>query len=122
MIFQKLIKYTPVILSLIFFMNISLSSTQAAPPSILPMVFSGDVSTKDGKSTENQVLVAQILNADNSVLFTSQSTIVKDGTYIALTIGPLDPVVVGKNVKFAFMCGDFYMYRLCQINYPFSKC
>ena len=57
-------------------MNISLNSTEAAPP-LLPMVFSGDVTTKDGKSTENQVLVAQILNTDNSVLFTSQSTIVK---------------------------------------------
>ena len=75
-------------------MNISLSSTEAAPP-LLPMVFSGDVTTKDGKSTENQVLVAQILNTDNSVLFTSQSTIVKDGNYIALTVGPLDSVVVG---------------------------
>ena len=86
-------------------MNISLSSTEAAPP-LLPMVFSGDVSTKDGKSTENQVLVAQIFNTDNSVLFTSQSTIIKDGNYIALTVGPLDSLVVGKNVKFSFMCGD----------------
>ena len=121
MIFQKLIKYTPVILSLIFFMNISLSSTQAAPPSILPMVFSGDVSTKDGKSTENQVLVAQILNTDNSVLFTSQSTIVKDGTYIALTVGPLDPVVVGKNVKFAFMCGDSLCTDYADQTIPFQS-
>jgi FKBP-type peptidyl-prolyl cis-trans isomerase len=120
MIFQKLIKYTPVILSLIFFMNISLSSTQAAPP-LLPMVFSGDVSTKDGKSTENQVLVAQILNADNSVLFTSQSTIVKDGTYIALTVGPLDPVVVGKNVKFAFMCGDSLCTDYADQTIPFQS-
>ena len=120
MIFQKLIKYTPVILSLIFFMNISLSSTQAAPP-LLPMVFSGDVSTKDGKSTENQVLVAQILNTDNSVLFTSQSTIVKDGTYIALTVGPLDPVVVGKNVKFAFMCGDSICTDYADQTIPFQS-
>ena len=120
MIFQKLIKYTPVILSLIFFMNISLSSTQAAPP-LLPMVFSGDVSTKDGKSTENQVLVAQILNTDNSVLFTSQSTIVKDGTYIALTVGPLDPVVVGKNVKFAFMCGESPCTDYADQTIPFQS-
>ena len=120
MIFQKLIKYTPVILSLIFFINISLISTQAAPP-LLPMVFSGDVSTKDGKSTENQVLVAQILNTDNSVLFTSQSTIVKNGTYIALTVGPLDPVVVGKNVKFAFMCGDSPCTDYADQTIPFQS-
>ncbi len=120
MIFKKLIKYTPVILSLIFFMNITLSSTEAAPP-LLPMVFSGDVSTKDGKSTENQVLVAQILNTDNSVLFTSQSTIVKDGNYIALTVGPLDPVVVGKNVKFAFMCGDSPCETYADQTIPFQS-
>ena len=102
-------------------MNISLSSTQAAPPSILPMVFSGDVSTKDGKSTENQVLVAQILNTDNSVLFTSQSTIVKDGNYIALTVGPLDPVVVGKNVKFSFMCGDSPCKDFADQTIPFQS-
>ena len=120
MIFQKLIKYTPVILSLIFFMNISLISTHAAPP-LLPMVFSGDVSTKDGKSTENQVLVAQILNTDNSVLFTSQSTIVKDGNYIALTVGPLDPVVVGKNVKFAFMCGESPCTDYADQTIPFQS-
>ena len=120
MIFQKLIKYTPVILSLIFFINISLISTQAAPP-LLPMVFSGDVSTKDGKSTENQVLVAQILNTDNSVLFTSQSTIVKDGNYIALTVGPFDPVVVGKNVKFAFMCGDSPCTDYADQTIPFQS-
>ena len=120
MIFRKLIKYTPAILSLIFFMNISLSSTEAAPP-LLPMVFSGDVSTKDGKSTENQVLVAQILNTDNSVLFTSQSTIVKDGNYIALTVGPFDPVVVGKNVKFAFMCGDSPCTDYADQTIPFQS-
>ena len=120
MIFRNLIKYTPVILSLIFFMNISLSSTEAAPP-LLPMVFSGDVTTKDGKSTENQVLVAQILNTDNSVLFTSQSTIVKDGNYIALTVGPLDPVVVGKNVKFSFMCGDSPCKDFADQTIPFQS-
>ena len=120
MIFRKLIKYTPLILSLIFFMNISLSSTDAAPP-LLPMVFSGDVTTKDGKSTENQVLVAQILNTDNSVLFTSQSTIVKDGNYIALTVGPLDPVVVGKNVKFSFMCGDSPCKDFADQTIPFQS-
>ena len=101
-------------------MNISLSSTEAAPP-LLPMVFSGDVTTKDGKSTENQVLVAQILNTDNSVLFTSQSTIVKDGNYIALTVGPLDSVVVGKNVKFSFMCGDSPCKDFADQTIPFQS-
>ena len=120
MIFKKLIKYAPVILSLIFFMNISLTSTEAAPP-LLPMVFSGDVSTKDGKSTENQVLVAQILNTDNSVLFTSQSTIVKDGNYIALTVGPLDAVVIGKNVKFTFVCGDSPCKAYADQTIPFQS-
>ena len=120
MIFNKLIKYVPVIFSLIFFINISLASTEAAPP-LLPMVFSGDVSTKDSKSTENQVLVAQILNTDNSVLFTSQSTIVNDGNYIALTVGPLDSVVVGKNVKFSFMCGESPCKQYADQTIPFQS-
>ena len=70
-------------------MNISLNSTEAAPP-LLPMVFSGDVTTKDGN-------------------------------YIALTVGPLDPVVVGKNVKFSFMCGDSPCKDFADQTIPFQS-
>ena len=120
MILKKLINYAPVVLSLIFFMNISLTSTEAAPP-LLPMVFSGDVSTKDGKSTDNQVLIAQILDTNSSVLFTSQSTIVKNGNYVALTVGPLDAVVIGKNVKFSFMCGELPCKDYAEQTIPFQS-
>ena len=98
-------KYIPLVLSLIIFFNISYDSVHAAPP-LLPMVLSGEITVKSNKSSDNQILFAQILNTDNSVLFTSQSIIVKDNKYIALTLGPLDSVTVGKNVRFLFMCGD----------------
>ena len=98
-------KYFPLVLSLFIFFNISYDSVHAAPP-LLPMVLSGEITVKSNKSSDNQLLLAQILNTDNSVLFTSQSIIVKDNKYIALTVGPLDSVTVGKNVRFLFMCGD----------------
>ena len=120
MIFKKLTKYIPAILALVLFFNISLISTEAAPP-LLPMVFSGDVSIKDGKSSDNQVIVAQILDNNNSVLFTSQSTIVKNNQYIALTVGPLDNVVIGKNVKFTFMCSDSPCKQYAEQVIPFQS-
>ena len=120
MIFKKLTKYIPAILALVLFFNISLISTEAAPP-LLPMVFSGDVSIKDGRSSDNQVIVAQILDNNNSVLFTSQSTIVKNNQYIALTVGPLDNVVIGKNVKFTFMCSDSPCKQYAEQVIPFQS-
>ena len=120
MIFKKLTKYIPAILAVVLFFNISLTSTEAAPP-LLPMVFSGDVTIKDGKSSDNQVLVAQILDNNNSVLFTSQSTIVKNNQYIALTVGPLDSVVIGKNVKFTFMCSDSPCKQYAEQVIPFQS-
>ena len=98
-------KYFPLVLSLVIFFNISYDSVHAAPP-LLPMVLSGEITIKSNKSSDNQILLAQILNTDNSVLFTSQSIIVKDNKYIALTVGPVDSITVGKNVRFLFMCGD----------------
>ena len=120
MIFKKLTKYIPAILAVVLFFNISLTSTEAAPP-LLPMVFSGDVTIKDGKSSDNQVIVAQILDNNNSVLFTSQSTIVKNNQYIALTVGPLDSAVIGKNVKFTFMCSDSPCNQYAQQVIPFQS-
>ena len=120
MIFKKLTKYIPAILAVVLFFNISLTSTEAAPP-LLPMVFSGDVTIKDGKSSDNQIIVAQILDNNNSVLFTSQSTIVKNNQYIALTVGPLDSAVIGKNVKFTFMCSDSPCNQYAQQVIPFQS-
>ena len=120
MILKKITKYIPAILSVVLFFNVSLTSTEAAPP-LLPMVFSGDVSIKDGKSSDNQVIVAQILDNNNSVIFTSQSTIVKNNQYIALTVGPLDSVVIGKNVKFTFMCADTPCKQYAEQVIPFQS-
>lgn len=120
MILRNLIKSIPLILSTIIFLNISLESTQAAPP-LLPMVLSGEITIQSNKSSDNQILLAQILNTDNSVLFTSQSVIVKNNKYIALTIGPLDSVTVGKNVRFLFMCGDDPCKEYAEQIIPFQQ-
>ena len=113
-------KYTPLVLSLIVFFNVSYDSIHAAPP-LLPMVLSGDITVKSNESSDNQILLAQILNTDNSILFTSQSVIVKDNKYIALTIGPLDSKTVGKSVRFLFMCGDNPCNTYAEQIIPFQQ-
>jgi len=113
-------KYIPLVLSLIVFFNVSYDSIHAAPP-LLPMVLSGDITVKSNESSDNQILLAQILNTDNSILFTSQSVIVKDNKYIALTVGPLDSKTVGKNVRFLFMCGDNPCNKYAEQIIPFQQ-
>jgi hypothetical protein len=113
-------KYIPLVLSLIVFFNVSYDSIHAAPP-LLPMVLSGDITVKSNESSDNQILLAQILNTDNSILFTSQSVIVKDNKYIALTIGPLDSKTVGKSVRFLFMCGDNPCNKYAEQIIPFQQ-
>ena len=88
----------------LFFQSIS-TDTYAAPP-LLPMVFSGTINVNSGESPDGRLLVGRIFDTNGTILYTSNSIKVIDNNYIALTLGPMEPVAVGKQIKFYFLCGE----------------
>ena len=105
--FSKLKKYNKVIILFVvafFFQSLS-SSAYAAPP-LLPMVFSGTINVNSGESPDGRLLVGRIFDSNDKILYTSNSVEVSGNKYIALTLGPIDPVAVGKLIKFYFLCGE----------------
>ena len=105
--FSKLKKYNKVIILFVaafFFQSLS-SSAYAAPP-LLPMVFSGTINVNSGESPDGRLLVGRIFDSNDKILYTSNSVEVSGNKYIALTLGPIEPVTVGKLIKFYFLCGE----------------
>ena len=105
--FSKLKKYNKVIILFVaaFFFQ-SLSSTAYAAPPLLPMVFSGTINVNSGESPDGRLLVGRIFDSNDKILYTSNSVKVSGNKYIALTLGPMEPVAVGKLIKFYFLCGE----------------
>ena len=105
--FSILKKYNKIIVLLaaaLVFQGIS-TNTYAAPP-LLPMVFSGTITVNSGDSPDGRLLVGRIFDSKGTILYTSNSVKVSGNNYIALTLGPMEPVVVGKDIKFYFLCGE----------------
>jgi len=106
-LFSILKKYNKIIVLLVValvFQAIS-TNTYAAPP-LLPMVFSGTITVNSGDSPDGRLLVGRIFDSKGTILYTSNSVKVSGNNYIALTLGPMEPVVVGKDIKFYFLCGE----------------
>ena len=70
------------------------------------MVFSGTITVNSGESPDGRLLVGRIFDSNGTILYTSNSVSVSGNNYIALTLGPIEPVVVGKEIKFYFLCGE----------------
>ena len=70
------------------------------------MVFSGTITVNSGDSPDGKLLVGRIFDSNGTILYTSNSVNVSGNNYIALTLGPIEPVVVGKEIKFYFLCGE----------------
>ena len=105
--FSILKKYNKIILiSLIAFLFQSLSSNAYAAPPLLPMVFSGTITVNSGESPDGRLLVGRIFDSKGTILYTSNNVKVSGNNYIALTLGPLDAVTIGKQIKFYFMCAE----------------
>ena len=105
--FSILKKYNKIIVLFVvalLFQSVS-TNTYAAPP-LLPMVFSGTITVNSGDSPDGRLLVGRIFDSNGTILYTSNSVSVSGNNYIALTLGPIEPVVVGKEIKFYFLCGE----------------
>ena len=105
--FSILKKYNKIIVLFVvalLFQSVS-TNTYAAPP-LLPMVFSGTITVNSGDSPDGRLLVGRIFDSNGTILYTSNSVNVSGNNYIALTLGPIEPVVVGKEIKFYFLCGE----------------
>ena len=105
--FSTLKKYNKlIVLFIVAFLFQSLSTNTYAAPPLLPMVFSGTITVNSGESPDGRLLVGRIFDSKGTILYTSNSVQVSDNNYIALTLGPIEPVVVGKQIKFYFLCGE----------------
>jgi hypothetical protein len=70
------------------------------------MVFSGTINVNSGESPDGKLLIGRIFDSNEKILYTSHSVKVSGNNYVALTIGPMEPVAVGKQIKFYFLCGE----------------
>ena len=105
--FSILKKYNKVIiLFVVAFLFQSLSSNAYAAPPLLPMVFSGTINVNSGESPDGRLLIGRIFDSNDKILYTSSSVKVSGNQYVALTLGPMEPVAVGKLIKFYFLCGE----------------
>ena len=105
--FSILKKYNKIIVLFVvalLFQSVA-TNTHAAPP-LLPMVFSGTITVNSGDSPDGKLLVGRIFDSNGTILYTSNSVNVSGNNYIALTLGPIESVVVGKEIKFYFLCGE----------------
>ncbi len=105
--FSVIKKYNRIIVLFIvvlLFQSIS-TNTYAAPP-LLPMVFSGTITVSSGDSPDGRLLVGRIFDTNGTIIYTSNSVKVSGNNYVALTLGPMEPVAVNKQIKFYFLCGE----------------
>jgi len=106
-LFSILKKYNKVIILFVAaFLFHGLSSNAYAAPPLLPMVFSGTINVNSGESPDGKLLIGRILDSNEKILYTSHSVKVSGNNYVALTVGPMEPVAVGKQIKFYFLCGE----------------
>ena len=105
--FSILKKYNKVIiLFVVAFLFHGLSSNAYAAPPLLPMVFSGTITVNSGESPDGELLIGRIFDSNDRILYTSSSVKVTGNKYVALTLGPMEPVVIDKQIKFYFLCGE----------------
>ena len=105
--FSILKKYNKVIiLFVVAFLFQGLSSNAYAAPPLLPMVFSGTITVNSGESPDGELLIGRIFDSNDRILYTSNSVKVTGNKYVALTLGPMEPVVIDKQIKFYFLCGE----------------
>ena len=101
--FSILKKYNKVIILFVaafLFQGLS-SNVYAAPPiPLLPMVFSGTINVTSGESPDGRLLIGQILDLNDEIIYTSESVKVSGNKYVALTLGPIERVVIDKQIKF----------------------
>ena len=70
------------------------------------MVFSGTINVNSGDSPDGRLLIGRIFDSNDKILYTSSSVKVSGNQYVALTLGPMEPVAVGKLIKFYFLCAE----------------
>ena len=105
--FSILKKYNKVIILFVAaFLFQSLSSNAYAAPPLLPMVFSGTINVNSGESPDGTLLIGRIFDSNDKILYTSNSVKVSGNKYVALTLGPMESVAVGKLIKFYFLCAE----------------
>ena len=122
--FSILIKYNKIIiLFVVAFLFHGLSSNAYAAPPLLPMVFSGTINVTSGESPDGRLLIGQIFDSNDRILYTSSSVKVTANKYVALTLGPMEPVVIDKQIKFYFLCGEIPCIDAATetINYASAK-
>ena len=122
--FSILKKYNKVIiLFVVAFLFQGLSSNAYAAPPLLPMVFSGTITVNSGESPDGRLLVGRIFDSNDRILYTSNSVKVTGNKYVALTLGPMEPVVIDKQIKFYFLCGEIPCIDAATetINYASAK-
>ena len=122
--FSILKKYNKVIILFVaaFLFHGLSSNTYAAPP-LLPMVFSGTINVNSGESPDGRLLIGRIFDSNDRILYTSNSVKVTGNKYVALTLGPMEPVVIDKQIKFYFLCGEIPCIDAATetINYASAK-
>ena len=122
--FSILKKYNKVIiLFVVAFLFQGLSSNAYAAPPLLPMVFSGTITVNSGESPDGRLLIGRIFDSNDRILYTSNSVKVTGNKYVALTLGPMEPVVIDKQIKFYFLCGEIPCIDAATetINYASAK-
>ena len=122
--FSILKKYNKVIiLFVVAFLFQGLSSNAYAAPPLLPMVFSGTITVNSGESPDGELLIGRIFDSNDRILYTSNSVKVTGNKYVALTLGPMEPVVIDKQIKFYFLCGEIPCIDAATetINYASAK-
>ena len=122
--FSILKKYNKVIiLFVVAFLFQGLSSNAYAAPPLLPMVFSGTINVNSGESPDGRLLIGRIFDSNDRILYTSNSVKVTGNKYVALTLGPMEPVVIDKQIKFYFLCGEIPCIDAATetINYASAK-
>ena len=70
------------------------------------MVFSGTINVNSGESPDGSLLIGRIFDTNDKILYTSNSVKVSGNNYVALTLGPMESVAVGKLIKFYFLCAE----------------
>ena len=100
--FSILIKYNKVIILFVvafLFQGLSSNAYAAPPIPLLPMVFSGTITVNSGESPDGRLLIGRIFDSNDRILYTSNSVKVTGNKYVALTLGPMEPIAVGKKIK-----------------------
>ena len=124
--FSILKKYNKIIILFVvafLFQELSSNAYAAPPIPLLPMVFSGTITVNSGESPDGKLLIGRIFDSNDRILYTSNSVKVTGNKYVALTLGPMEPVVIDKQIKFYFLCGEIPCIDAATetINYASAK-